>query len=300
MITNFNWDLKERKNDVYQFEQDFYSQDNFFVKDEKNELDFISKISFSENSEAYFLPMDQDILNVEDFENKFGKDYFTQNEVQEMKANTIEAKIDEAKNLSIQSVESTSNTINNFDGDISDKKMKKRKRYTKISGPRRKRKDIVFKSLLRRCRKYFQADFDHFSNYTKLKKRRSDGYFYEQVNNYVQQKFELVSNSKFSFYFAAFINSKVTKNQYIKSEIAKLYPERYSTFENNTRDKMQEEVEKIHDILYHFTYEKMILFFEYQELGYLFKHFANSTKQYIPKGFHEQLETMLGFAFESE
>ena len=38
----------------------------------------------------------------------------------------------------------------------------KRKRKTNLSNSRRRRKDIIFKSILRRCRKFYQAEFNKF------------------------------------------------------------------------------------------------------------------------------------------
>lgn len=169
--------------------------------------------------------------------------------------------------------------------DSKELKPKNKKKRSRLGAPRRRRKDIVFKSLLRRCRKHYQNEFNKFCSYSKVKKRRQDSFFFEQVINFIKVKYAYHQSDNLVFFMAALINSK----DMIKSA-------RYFLREDESLEELIAEINKVHDILYKFTHEKMHSFFEYTELRFLFTHYVGDQKQNIPKGFNQQLETMLCLA----
>ncbi|CAI2382360.1 unnamed protein product [Moneuplotes crassus] len=155
----------------------------------------------------------------------------------------------------------------------------RRKKRSNLSNTRRRRKDIIFKSILRRCRKYFQSEFNNFCNYSRVKKRRSRTFFFEQITKFYVHMFQ--EECPDLLIFSAFLNSKDT----IKT--IDLY-----TSEESEIESKKQQVRKIHDILYKFTHEKMGVFFEYSLLNFLFKKFVEVEKESLPKGYMQQLETM--------
>lgn len=160
----------------------------------------------------------------------------------------------------------------------------KKKKRSRLAAPRRRRKDIVYKSLFRRCRKYYQSEFNDFCNYAKVKKRRAANFYYEQMKKFVQNKYGDCNQEELVFFMAALINSK----DMIKSA-------KYFINEESFDEKI-EEINKVHDILYKFTHEKMNQFFEYSQLNFLFKNYVDKQKENIPKGFYQQLELMMALA----
>jgi len=126
-------------------------------------------------------------------------------------------------------------------------------------------------------------------------------YFYEQIVKYVESKFSVPEFPDFAFYFAAFINPKDTKNRFIRAQLERLAGDIQNSnlFESLLLSKSKE-VDKIHDILYKFTHDKMTLFFEYKEYAHLFKYYVKTAQDFIPKGFREQLDLMLNMTNHAE
>lgn len=155
----------------------------------------------------------------------------------------------------------------------------KRKKRSNLSNTRRRRKDIIFKSILRRCRKFYQSEFNNYCNYSRVKKRRAKSFFFEQIAKFYVNMFG--QECPDLLIFAAFLNSKDT----IKS-LDLFCPEEQV-------EVGKERVNKIHDILYKFTHEKMGVFFEYSLLSSLFKKFVEAEEDSLPKGYKQQLEAML-------
>ena len=130
-----------------------------------------------------------------------------------------------------------------------------------------------------------------------MKKRRSADFFFEQVNNFVIEYFEASAVEDFPFFFAAFINSKDTKTKFISQQVKNELCEGYTEEQYGARlESKIAEVDKIHDMLYRFTHDKMSSFFEYNQLTFLFKTYVKQAKEFIPKGFRDQLDTMLELA----
>lgn len=165
-----------------------------------------------------------------------------------------------------------------------DAKTKKRKK-SKLSNCKRKRKDIISKALFRMCRKYYQSEFYAFCRYASTKKRQPESYYFDQIQSFVKSRYSVDSDQDLCFYMASLINSKDTKKSL-----------RYFVQDEDELVKKEQEITKIHDILYKFTHDKMRSFFEYPQLKFLFSNFVEKQKDNIPKGFGTQLQLMMELA----
>lgn len=284
MLTGFM--LNDNETDLKMWEPLFEMQSpyNIFKLDDFDQLNYEFQNELCIDFGSSPLGQDLQFNNFEEYDHQ-DKPFKCSNELSSVIVESND--VDDLKSTNI--VLPDDSECNDTNSNLAHKQ--KKRRQTKIAAPRRKRKDIVFKSLLRRCKKYFQNEFDHFWNYSKVKKRRAKNYFFENVWQYVDKTFGSSEADNLAFYFASFINSKDTKCRFVDYYFEQ--NNRKLTDEEGLTIDPQDEVQNIHDILYKFTHEKMYLFFKCKQLSSLFKHYVTQAQDYIPKGFQEQLSLML-------
>jgi hypothetical protein len=261
---------------------------NLFEGASGQEYDFSNVVSFAEPSIGTILPLDHDYLCMKAFEGKVKPSTLSviNSDANSSSDHNSTPSVTKTETLESEKVvEGVSET--EPIKDLQKLTTKKRKRQTKICAPRRRRKDIVFKSLLRRCRKYFQGNFDEFWDYTKVKKRRNSGYFYEQVLKYVNENFENEGSSHVAFWMAALINPKDAKDKFLPEHLK-------ITLEDKALKSSK--IDEISDTLSKFTHNKMVSFFADKTLACFFKHYVSVAQDYIPKGFNDQLDLMMQIA----
>jgi hypothetical protein len=135
----------------------------------------------------------------------------------------------------------------------------------------RERYEVVYRSLLRRFRKFFNQDFDKATRYKSLKRYRTNTYFIECVSKYVKKLFEERYSQKLVFSLSYLIYPNILiKNV---DELKKPYPGLTRFLSKQRKDRMQ-----INDILYDFTFTKMKLLFTNKEYSYFFKYFVENDQ----------------------
>lgn len=152
--------------------------------------------------------------------------------------------------------------------------------------PARKRRtnenryDSLYRSLLRRFRKFFNLDFDRFTNYKSSKRSKPIGYFLEWVSKYLQQVFPEHYSEDLMFHLSNLIYPNILIQHW--REFSKTYPR----IENFIQKQMASKI-NVTDILLVFTFSKMEKLLLTGEYALLFHHFAqqnynmfSATEQY--------------------
>jgi hypothetical protein len=183
-------------------------------------IDFTPEICLGEPDYGLILPIDQDILNLLAFENSGkGNSLFPNKANQSSNDVIFSEKTPETTQMrevdfkeSIQDMSNICKDDAESDSELATRMKNKRstKKKSHLSGTTRKRKDIIFKSLLRRCRKFYQTEFNAFCNYSKVKKRRSENFFFDHVAAFTSEKYQNPTIDDLTFYMAALIKSKDT------------------------------------------------------------------------------------------
>lgn len=153
-----------------------------------------------------------------------------------------------------------------------------------------KRKDVILKTILRKCRRILQDDFNGLTDYFQNRKMQGHQFlkdcvlrFHDSIPNKPEQ-LDLV------FYLGAI-----------------LYPQEMNRgvdcfFECDKKDRVKQrkfyraKIQKVHDVLYRYSHEKMDYFVKVPELSYLYTLFykkeieENNEDQYYINGATEIFE----------
>lgn len=134
---------------------------------------------------------------------------------------------------------------------------------------RKRRRDVVFKTILRECRRYFQIQLSSISGFITSKKPRKDDYMYQCMQKFNQQVLKKQGTFDENFYLAWL-----------------LYPQDLSrsldtffTHLDQTQDLekvkagYRDAIKRIHDTLYRYSHDKLEFFAGKPEIAYLFCHF---------------------------
>lgn len=135
----------------------------------------------------------------------------------------------------------------------------------------RERYEVVYRTLLRRFRKFFNQQFDKKTRYKSLKRYRTNKYFIECVSQYVKDMFSERYSQKLVFSLAHLIYPNILiKNL---DELKKTYSSLPRFLAKQKREGMQ-----INDILYDFTFTKMKLLFTNKQYSYFFRYFVDQNQ----------------------
>lgn len=142
--------------------------------------------------------------------------------------------------------------------------------------PTRKRRnnenryDTLYRSLLRRFRKFFNLDFDRFTNYKSSKRNKPAGYFLECVSKYLQQVFPEYYSEDLLFHLSNLIYPNLLIQHWREFSIT--YPRLESFIQAQIASKLN-----VTDILLVFTFSKMEKLLLSGEYALLFNHFAKQN-----------------------
>jgi len=141
--------------------------------------------------------------------------------------------------------------------------------YTPCSSgkKRKRRRDVIFKTILRECRRFFQIQLSNLTGFITSKKPRNDNYMYSCMQRFNIEALGKQGTFEENFYLACllypqdlirnidnFIDKKVSNNE-------------------SARDRYVEIAQRIHDTLYRYSHEKLDFFVSRLELSFLFCYF---------------------------
>jgi len=192
-------DTQEKEEIKYQIPKYPFEEEYDLEEHEKHfGIDFISEINLQQEQKS-LLPIHPDVLNLEAFDKAWESSFSSQSLWNPSRGPILEEAYAELSlnsenlvksELFSKTIESTNETklmidISSKEWHYSKPKNIKRKK-SHLSAPSKKRKDIAFKSLLRRCRKFYQCKFNSFCDYSTAKKRKSINFYYEKIQEFVR------------------------------------------------------------------------------------------------------------------
>lgn len=135
--------------------------------------------------------------------------------------------------------------------------------------------DVVYKTLLRDCRKFYSEAFQ-LKNMRKSHKRN---HLYKNLDEFVDSKFGEFSDvckGEIKFYLGSLIYPKQMAAFKLNS-----YDDSDKTQKSNERIKRVKKIRELHDFLYNFSMEKCERFFSNQVLCILFKYYMIAIQSRI-------------------
>jgi len=126
-----------------------------------------------------------------------------------------------------------------------------------------RRKDVIIKTLLRKCRKFFLKDFNSKTNYLKTAKRKFGSSIYKTLlEDYINSVFQVDCSEKMLIFLGVFLYQQdlednldlFTSPNYSPKEIKKL-------------------ITTVHEILYKYSHQKFYYFSKNKEFKFLFTYF---------------------------
>lgn len=136
---------------------------------------------------------------------------------------------------------------------------------------RKRRRDVIFKTILRECRRYFQIQLSNLTGFITSKKPRNDDYMYTWMNKFNIEALGLHGTFEQNFYLACLLYPQ---------DLVRNLDSFLEHKEKEEADKVKKEfkqiVAKIHDTLYKYSHDKLDFFSSKYELAYLFCYFYNN------------------------
>jgi hypothetical protein len=132
----------------------------------------------------------------------------------------------------------------------------------------KKRKDVLLKTVLRKCRKFLQQSINQHTGFVCSKKAKSDDPLYECLQKFSSdtKEFEPTHQSMdILFYLGALLYPQDTKRNVMK-------------FGGGLSKKQRLDlIQKVHDVLYKYSHEKLDYFCNVPALAFLFKHYYENV-----------------------
>lgn len=144
------------------------------------------------------------------------------------------------------------------ESDPSGKPTKTRKRRKLFS----RRKDVIIKTLLRKCRKFFMQDFNAKTNYMKQKRRFTSVIYHKLLKSYLTSVLKVNDDSSLTAFLGAFIYQQDLEDNIESFADTNLSP---TIIKDNS--------DKIHEILYKYSHQKFRTFSKIQDFLPIFMHF---------------------------
>lgn len=130
-----------------------------------------------------------------------------------------------------------------------------------------KRKDVILKTILRKCRRILQDEFNEITGYFSNRKMQGHQFLKDCIQKFHDTIPEKPESLDLLFYIGAM-----------------LYPQEMSRgvdcfFECEKKDRVKQrkffraKIQKVHDVLYRYSHEKMDYFVKVPELSYLYTMF---------------------------
>lgn len=240
--------------------------------DDFADMKFDEDLDFSDNMSQSLLSLDHDSLYRSDLDSSLGK--LSDVDSMDMQDNKITKSMSTFSKFKQNSGDSKSVSSNESDNeeDVKDETFKladvtKPKRAPKTQKKKRRRRDVVFKKILRECRRFFQSHLNELTGFVASKKTRSDDHFYTCMEKFNQEFLDLEGTFEHNFYLACLlypqdlsrnVNIFIAKREEPSKENQKYY---------------KSIVARIHDTLYKYSHEKLDYFVSIPELSFLFMYF---------------------------
>ena len=132
-----------------------------------------------------------------------------------------------------------------------------------------RRKDVIIKTLLRKCRKFLTQDFNTATNYAKQKRRLGNSILADQLKTYLTSVVKVQASDSLVAFLGALLYQ-----QNMESNLDNF------TGTDLTPAQVKQTSAKVHEILYKYSHQKFKLFVEYTEFVPIFMHFyKNGTDE---------------------
>jgi hypothetical protein len=117
------------------------------------------------------------------------------------------------KNLGTESVP-CNYTLNSQDCKDTDLEMKYYEKEIKrllklVSSKQRFRNDLFYKTLLRKCRKYYWQEFNDATGFSVHKRKKCSSYYFDCIKEYLSKSFKSSNGIDVSFYLGALIYPEI-------------------------------------------------------------------------------------------
>lgn len=133
---------------------------------------------------------------------------------------------------------------------------------------RRKRRDVIFKKILRECRRFFQTKLTDLTGFIASKKPRKDDYMYACMRRFNVESLNKEGTFEENFYLACLLYPQdLARN--LDSFISKSHDCNYEAMKKMYKGI----IHKIHDTLYKYSHDKLDFFVSKPELASLFCYF---------------------------
>jgi hypothetical protein len=144
----------------------------------------------------------------------------------------------------------------------------------KLRQLKRPRRDVTYKTILRKCRKYYQTKFNETTGYLKQKKKEPCSFYRKCVLQFIEENFQFETHLNVSFHLGALLYPQ----EMVRGIESFVYPEGVKPFTPKKVVKRKIEthrlqVDKLHSILYKFTHEKLDKFILVPELAAIFLNY---------------------------
>jgi len=152
---------------------------------------------------------------------------------------------------------------------------------------RKRRRDVIFKTILRECRRYFQIQLSNLTGFITSKKPRNDDYMYSCMKRFNIEALGKQGTFEENFYLACLLYP-----QDLNRNLESFLQENGFSDIDAARREYKQISQKIHDTLYKYSHDKLDFFVGKQELAFLFCYFYENgagTEKEDPK-FVEEYE----------
>ena len=147
----------------------------------------------------------------------------------------------------------------------------------------RKRKDVVLKTALRKCRKYLQQRLVSLTGFVCSKKVKENDPLLPALDKLLEEMPQAPEKLKILFFMAALLyptDAKRNVDKFISSP-----KEKASTLKL---------IQNVHDVLYKYSHEKLKYFCSVPELAFLFEHYYHhgDAQEDTDPGFQQALKVI--------
>ena len=131
---------------------------------------------------------------------------------------------------------------------------------------KKRRRDVIFKTILRECRRYFQIQLSDLTGFISSKKIRNDDYMYKWMDRFNREFLKLNGSFEENFYLAWLLYP-----QDLSRNVDLFLKEKKGP---KSKNKIWKEIAaKIHDTLYKYSHDKLEFFVSKKEIAFLFCNF---------------------------
>ncbi|CAI2373271.1 unnamed protein product [Moneuplotes crassus] len=146
----------------------------------------------------------------------------------------------------------------------------------------KKRRDVIFKSILRECRRFFLAQISNMPGFVIFKNERNGAYLYKSMKKFNQAILKRVGTFEDSFYLAALLYPQDLKKNF-EEFVKESKCEDHELTKSSGRDTILKSIiDRIHNTLYKYSIDRLNFFTSKPSIAFLFcyyyAHGAGSSK----------------------